>query len=66
MTPFERRWISPKQAGQYLELSTAAIYRLAAQKKLPAARIGHSLRIDLRSLEMQLQRQLEKRAKTEN
>jgi len=58
--PFEKRWISPREAGEYLSLSTAGVYRLISQKKIPAVRVGHSVRVDLRGLEMRLQRQLEK------
>jgi len=60
MPPFPKRWISPKEAGEYLSLSPGAIYRLAAQKKLPAARVGHSLRIDLMELERRMERQSKK------
>ena len=63
MPPFQRRWISPKQAAEYLDLSPAAIYRLASQKKLPAAQVGHSLRIDLIALDEQLEGQAARRKK---
>jgi excisionase family DNA binding protein len=60
MPPFERRWISPKQAAEYLDLSAASIYRLCQEKKLPAARIGHSLRIDIQALDKELERQVKR------
>jgi excisionase family DNA binding protein len=48
--PFPRRWISPKEAGVYLSLHPQTIYQLIYEGKLPAARVGGSVRIDLTKL----------------
>lgn len=56
--PFPRRWISPKEAGEYLSLHPQTIYQLVYEGKLPVARIGRTVRVDLRALEAQLEAQV--------
>jgi excisionase family DNA binding protein len=61
MPPFPKRWISPKEAGEYLSLSTAGVRRLMARGIIPSVKLGHSRRFDLRELEVKLEK-LEGRA----
>lgn len=56
-----RRWISPKEASKYLSLHLMTIYQLIYADKLPAVRIGRSVRVDLKALEAMLEAQVESR-----
>lgn len=47
---FPRRFISPKECGEYLGLHTQTIFSLIYQKKIPSVKIGRSRRIDLTKL----------------
>ena len=51
----QRRWISPKECSLYLGLHVKSIYRLIDRGQLPAARVGRSVRIDLRKLNEQME-----------
>jgi excisionase family DNA binding protein len=53
----ERRLLSPEQAAAYLGLrSRFAVYRLVASGQLPALRLANKLRIDLRDLELLIEK----------
>lgn len=57
-----RRWISAAECREYLGLkSTQTVYELFYAKKIPGARIGRTVRIDLRALEGQLEQQVKAR-----
>lgn len=56
--PFQgRRWISVREVAEYLGLHLKSCYDLIAQGKLPAARVGRVIRIDVRALDAELERQ---------
>jgi excisionase family DNA binding protein len=54
----DRRWLTIKEAAEYLGLSVKGCYDMAAAGKLPAARIGRLVRIDFLALERELERQI--------
>ena len=56
-----RRWLTVKQAAEYLGLSVKGVYDMAAAGKLPVARIGRVVRIDLQALEANLNAQVQGR-----
>ena len=60
--PFQRRWISPRECATYLSLHLQTIYQLIYQGQLPVARVGRSVRVDLRALETQLETQAQGQA----
>jgi len=47
----EKRWISVRECSSYLGLHPKSVYRLIDKGEIPAGRVGHSVRIDLRKLE---------------
>ncbi|MBD3330946.1 helix-turn-helix domain-containing protein [Candidatus Peregrinibacteria bacterium] len=49
-----RRWITVNQAAEYLSLHPISVRRLIDRGKIPAAKIGRSVRVDLKKLEHQL------------
>ena len=51
----ERRWISVRECSSYLGLHEKSIYRLVDRGQIPAARVGRSVRIDLRKLNEQME-----------
>jgi len=54
----ERRWISPKECAEYLSIHVKSCYRLIDKGEIPGARIGGSVRVDLKKLEeIMLERQ---------
>jgi len=53
-----RRWITPKEAAEYLSLHPVSIYRLIAKGVIPSVKIGHSVRVDLKALDELLERQI--------
>jgi len=53
----ERRWISIREASEYLSLHEITVRRLVDRGEIPASRIGHSVRVDLRRLQDFLERQ---------
>lgn len=55
----ERRWLTVREAAEYLGLSVKGAYDMAAAGKLPAARVGRLVRIDLRTLEADLEAQVQ-------
>jgi len=53
----ERRLLSPEQAAAYLGLrSRFAVYRLVSSGQLPALRLANKLRVDLRDLELLIEK----------
>jgi len=53
----ERRWLTVKEAGQYLNLSPKTISDFCLRGLIPSIKLGHSRRIDLKALEAKLERQ---------
>jgi len=53
----ERRWISVSACSTYLNLHKKSIYRLIYRGQIPAAKIGRSVRIDLKKLNETLESQ---------
>lgn len=56
-----RRWISPREAAVYLGVHIMTVYGWIDADKIPAARIGRLVRVDLRALEGKLEAQAEGR-----
>ena len=53
-----RRWISIKECqGIFGFKNVGTVYALVASKKIPSARLGRTIRIDLKKLEDQLESQ---------
>lgn len=46
-----KRFITPREAGEYLGIKPKTIYSLAARGLLPYVRFGRQLRIDLTKLD---------------
>jgi len=59
-----RRWISPREAAEYLGCHIQTCYSWIYEGRIPAARIGRSVRVDLRALEAQLEQQITNRPVT--
>jgi len=53
-----KRWITPKQAAEYLSLHLISVYRLMAKGVIPSVRIGRSVRVDLKALDELLEKQI--------
>ena len=53
-----RRWISPRETAEYLDCHLQTVYAWIDSGKLPAVRIGRSVRVDLRALEAEFERQV--------
>jgi excisionase family DNA binding protein len=51
----ERRFLSVREAGQYLNLSESLIYKLVETKQIPHTRIGRKILFDLTKIEKWLQ-----------
>lgn len=54
MNATSRRWMTVKETSEYLGISVKGAYEMAAAGKLPAARVGRLVRIDLRALEARM------------
>ena len=52
-----RRWVSVKECAAYIGLREPATYRLIYLKKIPAARLGRNILVDLPALEELLTKQ---------
>jgi excisionase family DNA binding protein len=50
-----RRWVSVNETADYLGMHPCTIRRLIDRGKLPYARIGRNVRIDLKKLDAQLE-----------
>ena len=61
--PFERRWVSAKEAGTYLGLHPQTVFDLCRRGVISRVRIGGSRRIDLRKLDVFLEGQIERQAR---
>jgi len=53
-----KRWITPKEAAEYLSLHPISVYRLMAKGLIPSIKIGHSVRVDLKALDEIFERQI--------
>ena len=54
----ERRWISPREAAEYLGCHLQTVYGWIDSGKLVAARVGRRfVRVDLKALEADLEKQ---------
>lgn len=53
-----RRWITPRETAEYLDCHLMTVYAWIDSGRIPAVRIGRSVRIDLRALEADLERQV--------
>jgi len=53
----ERRWISCREAGEYLNLSPKTVSDLCLSGKIPSAKIGGSRRVDFKALNERLERE---------
>jgi len=58
-----KRFITPREASEYLGLKVKTVYSLAARGRIPAVRFGRQLRIDLKRLEDQIDAELPKTLK---
>ena len=56
----EKRFFSVKEISQYLSLHEVTVRRLINTGKIPASKIGRSVRIDKKKLDLQLKRPEEK------
>jgi excisionase family DNA binding protein len=56
----EKRFFSVKEISFYLSLHEVTIRRLIDQGKIPASKVGRSVRIDRKALDAKLERQEEK------
>jgi len=54
----QKRWITPREAAEYLSLNPKTIYAQAAAGIIPSAKIGGSIRIDKKKLDEQLENQI--------
>ena len=46
----ERRWISARETSEYISIHLKSVYRLIDRGEIPAAKIGGSVRVDLKRL----------------
>ena len=53
-----KRFITPREAGEYLSLNLKTVYSLAARGLLPVVRFGRQLRIDQTKLDAYITRAL--------
>lgn len=60
MTAPTRRWISVKECGAYLGMRGPAIRRLIYLGKIPSARLGRNVFVDMQRLEQTLDGQSRK------
>jgi len=52
----KRRFITVKEAAKYLALHPVTVRRLIDQAKIPASKIGRSVRVDKKILDEQLEK----------
>lgn len=50
-----KRWISVKECAAYLSLHLKSVYVLIGRGEIPAARVGRSVRVDLKRLEEKME-----------
>lgn len=53
----ERRWITVKEASNYLSQHPVTIRRKIDRGEIPASKIGRSVRVDLKALDEMLEKQ---------
>jgi excisionase family DNA binding protein len=58
----ERRWITVNECAELLSLHPMSVRKIIARGKIPAVRIGRTVRVDLRALEAQLEEQVKGQA----
>ena len=58
----ERRWITVNECAELLSLHPMSVRKIIARGKIPAVRIGRTVRVDLRALEAQLEAQVKGQA----
>jgi len=54
----EKRWISVGEAAVLLSMSTSGLRKLIDRDLIPVARLGRSVRVDLKALNEQLEGQV--------
>jgi len=60
MNEANRRWINIKEASLRLGLHPVSLYRMAARRQIPAAKLGGRLLIDWKQLEANLENQFKR------
>jgi excisionase family DNA binding protein len=58
----QRRWISPRECSEYLACHLMTVYAWIAAGRIPVIRLGRSIRVDLKSLEADLNAQVSGKA----
>ena len=56
----DRRWITILEAAQYLSIHPVTCRRLLDRNKIPGTRFGRNIRVDLKKLTEQLERESRK------
>jgi excisionase family DNA binding protein len=59
MTLAGRRWVSIREAADFLSVHVQTAYSLFYRGELPGARVGRNVRIDLKRLTEQLEAQMQ-------
>jgi excisionase family DNA binding protein len=52
-----RRWISPREAAEYIGVHPQTVYAMIARGEIPSARLGRKVLVDKRRLDAQLEGQ---------
>jgi excisionase family DNA binding protein len=55
MSPFTRRWISPKECAEYLHLHVQTVYSLFYKGKILGGRVGGVVRLDRQAIDQMLE-----------
>jgi excisionase family DNA binding protein len=55
----EKRWISPREAAEYIGCHVMTVYAWIASGTVPSARLGRKVLVDRRQLDAQLEGQLQ-------
>ena len=56
----DRRWLTAKEASEYLGLHLKTIYRLTTQRKIPFTKVpGIGIRVDIKELNALMERREE-------
>lgn len=56
--PIPRRWITVKECAAYLSMHEVTVRRLIDSEKIPATRIGRTVRVDLKALTRKLEEKI--------
>jgi len=62
----ERRWISVRTASEYLGIHEITVRRLLDRGQIPGTKLGGSIRIDMKKLNEQLEREMNSNGKVES